>query len=401
MLAEKYAPENIKDILNNKEAIARLENFANAYINGELRKPLLIYGPTGVGKTTAVYALAKTFNFDLIELNASDYRDAQRLNKKVMPAMSSMNIFKKIVLFLFDEIDELAGRLDSGAENAIIRIITKARQPIIFTADDFWNQKISFLRNYVDKVEFKRPSDNEIKTLLINILRKEKKFVKNEILDIIVKRSNGDIRAALNDLEAIIDENEELLDYIGIRDKKLEIFPFLDKIFLNHNFDIPYYAMSSIDLDLDMIIKWIDENIPNVYRNGALARAYESLSEGSRFFEKANRTGYYLYLRYASVLVSSGVSLADNIQTYKFKPYSFPKIIKEKTSRKDENERINEIIKKLKSKIHESNKVIKNEYIPLIALMLKLDKENIEEKARSLYGIEDEDIKYLVNWRIP
>ena len=214
MFVEKYKPKTINEVIGNKVAISKLVEFAKAYKNGILQRPLLIYGPNGVGKTCSVEALANTFDFDLIELNASDYRDSERLKKRIETAMTTMNLFGKITLSLFDEIDELSEKFDSGAEKVIISIIQKAKQPVIFIADDFWNRKITFIRNYVEKVEFKKPYDNEIKSLLLNILRNEGKFISEDIINAIIKRSNGDVRGAINDLEIVMDQEPDMLDSI-------------------------------------------------------------------------------------------------------------------------------------------------------------------------------------------
>ena len=49
---EKYRPDNIEDFIGNKKGILDMsENIS--------KKPLLIHGPIGVGKTLSCYLLAK------------------------------------------------------------------------------------------------------------------------------------------------------------------------------------------------------------------------------------------------------------------------------------------------------------------------------------------------------
>ena len=45
----------------------------------------MICGPSGTGKTSAAHAVAYSNGFDIIELNASDYRDSDTLGKKILP----------------------------------------------------------------------------------------------------------------------------------------------------------------------------------------------------------------------------------------------------------------------------------------------------------------------------
>ncbi|MGC8694778.1 MAG: AAA family ATPase, partial [Candidatus Micrarchaeia archaeon] len=88
--------------------MAKLEQFAIECHSGKKPKPLIIYGPPGTGKTTAAHALAYSNGFELIELNASDYRDKEKLEKLLLPASTSQGLFKRKILILLDEIDELS-----------------------------------------------------------------------------------------------------------------------------------------------------------------------------------------------------------------------------------------------------------------------------------------------------
>ena len=73
---EKYRPKSLDDVVGNGEAIARLK-----VIGSQGNMPnLLISGPPGIGKTTAIMCLASAmltpeqFPEAFLELNASDER---------------------------------------------------------------------------------------------------------------------------------------------------------------------------------------------------------------------------------------------------------------------------------------------------------------------------------------
>src|SRR5271157_4589667 len=148
-----YRVSSLKEILGNDEAISKLERFSNDVDEGKRRQPLLLFGPSGTGKTTSVHTLAKSCNWNVVELNASDYRDKEAIEKKLAAASMSRTLFHVRNLILFDEIDELAPRFDKGAGSAISSLITNSRNPIIFIANDMWDQSISFLRGKVEAVE--------------------------------------------------------------------------------------------------------------------------------------------------------------------------------------------------------------------------------------------------------
>jgi sorting nexin-8 len=57
-------------------------------------KAMLISGPTGCGKTAAVYACAKELSFDVIEMNASTLRSRQQVVSRLMEASQSHQVSK-------------------------------------------------------------------------------------------------------------------------------------------------------------------------------------------------------------------------------------------------------------------------------------------------------------------
>ena len=67
----KYAPQNTKEICSQNKAIETLKEFIINYKN-QAKKAALLYGPTGTGKTSSVYAIANELNSEIIEVN--DYK---------------------------------------------------------------------------------------------------------------------------------------------------------------------------------------------------------------------------------------------------------------------------------------------------------------------------------------
>ncbi|MCL5122714.1 MAG: AAA family ATPase, partial [Candidatus Marsarchaeota archaeon] len=153
---ELYRVEKLSDIVGNSAAVASVKAYARDIGRGSRKKPLMLFGPSGTGKTSAAYALARDAGWNLVELNAGDYRDSASILTKLMPAAMSRSLFGKMNMILMDEVDELAARFDNGASRAISDLIDAAKCPIVFTANDFWDRKISFLRAKVEPVAFKR-----------------------------------------------------------------------------------------------------------------------------------------------------------------------------------------------------------------------------------------------------
>lgn len=400
-LCDKYSPTTINGIVGNSTAMNRLLALAAEVQEGKRTRPVMLCGPSGVGKTAAAHALAYSNGFELVELSASDYRDSETITKRILPLSTTQGLFSKKCLIVFDEIDELSSRFDSGCEAAISKLIRQSRHPIIFIANDYWNRKVSFLRDVVEKVEFKRPSSDQVMALLERVVARENANVSKEILSELSKRSNGDIRAALNDLEAMVGSGPELLEYLGMRDRKSEIFKVLDRIFLSSSFDSARNAMASTDVDLDMVINWIAQNIPNRYLSKmSLSEAYESLSRASMFNEKASRTSYYGYLRYSSILASSGVALASNGNVTMLTTYTFPSRIRQLSRTKKGRDVMNIIALKLAIQFHANRKTVIGDHIPLLNTMINKSigvygQEKVYEFMENKYKLEKGEIDVI------
>ncbi len=402
LLYEKYTPYTLNGIIGNKEAIEKLKEFGREILLGKRPKPLLLYGPSGVGKTAAANALANVYGFGLILLSASDYRDAETLRKKLLPATLSHGLFNKINLIVFDEIDELSSQFDKGAQNAILQILQSSKQPILFIATDFWDQHISFLRTYVEKVEFKRLTSFEVLQFLKHVCSKEGAKISESVLEAIAERSNGDMRAALNDLEFVINGHENALEYLAVRNQKVEIFQVLDKIFFSRSFDMAKEAFDNSDIDFDMLIKWIDENIPTRYEaKEAIAEAYGSLSLASRYANKASRLSYYSLLRYASTLCSAGVALSNSGYAKRLGSYTFPKEVKYLSQTKKERQLAMGVAEKLERRMHMSKKEILVNFMPFFRIMLKekarkIGKEALQEELIKEFDLSKEEVSVLI-----
>ncbi len=401
LLYEKYTPYTLNGIIGNSEAVNQVRKFSEDAQKGK-SKPILIYGPSGVGKTAAARAVAYTNGFGLIELNASDYRDAETLRKKLLPAVTSRGLFNKTSLILFDEIDELSGKFDKGAENIILQILAKARQPIVFTATDYWDMRISFLRNKVEKAYFKPLATREIMDYIKKIAAKEGKEIEDKTLLEIAQRSNGDLRGALNDLEFAFDSAQGIMDCIGTRNRKLEVFNVLDRILSTNSFDAAKKAFGESDIDFEMLMNWIDENIPNRYApKRELRNAYDTLALGSRFYEKAGRMNYWSLLRYASVMLSAGVSVAGEGHSRYVAPYSFPARIKYMSTTKKSREKTGSIAKALSEHMHYSRKYIITEFMPVLKLIVgkeveKQGKDAVISQLENGLGLEKEEANMLL-----
>ena len=181
------------------------------------------------------------------------------------------------------------------------------------------------LRQKCKIVNLKELKEDEIKKIIIDVLNKEEKRIKLETIVLISKQARGDVRAALNDLQSVIDlGEEEYVREISEREKEENIFVIIKKIFQHPINEDTIRIFDNANIDLDDILLWIEENIPLEYDGERLARAYEALSKADIFRGRIYRKQHWRFLMYESFFLSAGVSSASKIKNDKFVNYKRP-----------------------------------------------------------------------------
>ncbi len=397
---------SIDAIVGNRQQIEKLKDFANDINSGKKRDPLLIWGPTGTGKTLAAHLIAKWAGWNIIEANPGDGLGAEMLERKTSPSSTSRGLFGSRNLILLDEIDELSSKYDIGASTAITRLINNSKNPIIMTANNMWRQNITFLRGKVEPIKFAKLTNTDIVKVLNDFCRNNGIKISSSTIEAIAVRASGDARSAINDAIALDGAAEESIEAVGIRDRKSEVFQALDRIFLSNTFSAPLRALSNSDVETEMMIKWIDENIPNRYSDiYEIYSAYEALSKSTTFASRAAASQYYIYWRYMSVLASSGVALSKTGRPSTAKSYAFPKIISSLSSTKTDRSYEAVVAKKLQKKIHSSSRYIRSAIIPLLSYIARrsisngANKDVITEFFTTKLGLDDKEAEYIINGR--
>lgn len=395
---------SIDEIVGNRFQIEKMKAFAKDINTGKQREPLLIWGPTGIGKTLSAYLLAKWAGWSVIESNAGDIRGADALDKRTAPSSTSRNLFGSRNMILLDEIDEISKSNDQGAAAAITKIINNSKSPIIMIANNMWSQNLSFLRGKVEAIKFSSLTNLEVQKLLNMLCTRNGIKLTPKLIESISVRAAGDARSAINDAVALDGATEDSIDVVGLRDRKSEVFLALDRIFMSNTYSAPLRSLAISDVETEMMIKWIDENIPNRYSEMSEIRsAYKSLSKGTTFSSRASISHYYNYLRYMSALISSGVSLSKNGRPNTIKGYAFPKVIKLLSSTKTDRGSGTIIAKKLRRKVHSSSRYIKSTIMPLLSLMAKNAMENGSTKEEifdffaAKFNIDEKESEYIIN----
>ena len=176
----KYSPNKIKEVIAQDSGISLLKFFIENF-KKQKKNAVLVYGPSGIGKTSAVYALANELGLEIVEMNASDFRNKEQINSVAGAASQQMSLFGKSKLILIDELDGVAGREDFGGVTAIEKLITASKFPIIITANNPFDKKFSSVRKKAEMLQFKLLEANDTYKILKNICKSEGIKYKEEL----------------------------------------------------------------------------------------------------------------------------------------------------------------------------------------------------------------------------
>jgi len=198
MWVQKYRPESLEEYRGASKQKKKLKKWIEDWEKGS--QAVLLHGQAGTGKTSLAEALANDFGFELVETNASDVRTKKQLKEELKEATRQASFFGKDKLILIDEVDGMGGS-DRGGVAELKTIISESRFPVIMTANDAYDSKIRPLRNISKQIKLGSVHTNSINAHLKQVLENEGIDYDDRAVKMIARRSGGQMRSAINDLE--------------------------------------------------------------------------------------------------------------------------------------------------------------------------------------------------------
>lgn len=178
---------------------------------------LLLYGPPGTGKTTTILALArriygsKNMRQMVLELNASDDRGIDVVREQIKTFASTKQIFSVAAptakenslgafkLIILDEADAMT----ATAQMALRRIMEKYTSNTRFCIIANYTHKLSpALLSRCTRFRFSPLKEADIRSLVDKVIEAENVRIQPEAIQSLVRLSKGDMRRALNVLQA-------------------------------------------------------------------------------------------------------------------------------------------------------------------------------------------------------
>ncbi len=312
---EKYRPDSLSEVRGNNKARDQLREWAETW--PEHREAVILHGDPGVGKTSAAHALAADQGWDVVELNASDSRTKAVVERVAGEAAASGTLGAGESgrrLIVLDEADNFHGNVDYGGSRAVTALVKEANQPVVLIANEVYEMSKT-LRNTAQTIEFRAVSARSVVPVLRDICRKENIEFESAALEAIAKRADGDLRSAINDLQAIAEQGGAVTEadvVTGRRDETVDIFPFLDAVLKEAGPQEALELSYDVDETPEELIDWIEDNLPKDYQGEELIHAYRSLGTADQWLGRVRATQNYTFWRYAADAMVAGVAASRN-----------------------------------------------------------------------------------------
>jgi|GEM_PF-173036 len=399
---DKYRPQTFKEIIGNGKQKKEIQEWVEAWKEGNPQPSLLLVGPPGVGKTTFAQVIAREFS-EYIELNASDKRSYDILMNTIGESTTTKSLFSNNPkLIILDEVDGITGNQDRGGSRAINKIIENTKHPMIMMANDFYSKRLTTIKKKTHVIKMGKVRSTSINVGLRKICKNEGIDADPNALKELSKRANGDMRSAINTLQALCEESKSLtmddLDNVSQKNDKSNLINAVTRVLKSKNINHIQQDMY-VDEDPTLVMEFIAENIPREYKKPEeIKKAYDFISEADLYFGRARQSRNYGYWKYATQFMGLGVALSKDERYKKFtkiqSPQSFAKMgrYRGKRSLRDN------IAIKMSEKMHVSMEVAYSMF-PYFEIMFQDDRTAYE--ISSYLELEDNEIKRFRKKKIP
>lgn len=305
-------------------------------------------------------------------------------------------------LIILDEVDGIHGSNDRGGVRAIGEIIKTSHHPMILIANDFYSKRLQSIKPKCQVIKMKKARWNSISALLRKIAIAEGVDVEPGALKEIATKSQGDVRSAINTLQALSDKDNTLkssdIDNIITKDTRSDIFNAITGVLKSKT---PAHVKEAmwIEEDPTLVMEYIAENIPREYqKKDEIKKAYDYISKADVFFGRTLASRNYGYWKYASDFMGIGVSNSKHETYKKFTKIQTPTIFGLMGRNRGKRNLRDGIAEKMSVKLHVSHSIAISMF-PYLEIMFK--NNELAWEISDFLELDDAEIKRFRSRKIP
>ena len=207
---DKYKPLNIKEY----EHCESIKNLLTNIIKKKYVPNLLLYGPSGSGKSSAANIISKnvTDYNSILYINASEEKGIKTIRERIKTFINIKS--NNIKIIILDEADELSEE-SQLALRKIIEIKTMNIRFIIIC--NYINNIINTLRSRFLNIKLNRLNIQDINKVCDKIIKIEQIKIVEETKNYLYNKCNLDIRKILIILQKLY-ENNNIISIVNIND---------------------------------------------------------------------------------------------------------------------------------------------------------------------------------------
>ncbi|VVB57641.1 Replication factor C large subunit [uncultured archaeon] len=383
---QKYAPSSLEHFAGNKEAVSRAKQWALGFTLGTPGKPLLLYGPPGCGKSALAAALAAQMEWNVVSVQLPSPEQKDKWDSNLASAFSNSSLFGASNLVLVEDVDTWAASKARSAITSLLAHLASPRLPVLLTASDAYDRSLSSLRTHCELLPMKAVNSADITSVLSRITKSEKLAVSEDEIRAIASNANGDLRAAICDLQA---RNPS-----ASRERSKALFEQVRTAMRAPTLAATRRLQVSLS-ERDTLKLYICQNLPLERPDPAsLAAALGRLSRADVFDGRIRTRQYWGYLRYSSDLMLWGVASTRPPAAPAFVPYAFPSYIQRMGATKAKRSLRKALSAKVAVRVHATTRRAAD-FLPLLQAQGQAG-EPAAQQLSAYYSFDEDELAGLL-----